>query len=125
MKAEYVENSTNGAFIRLFDFSQGEVKELKLLLESLVKGKIPSLALHEHCKINPADNIHLTFVVDEQNKGIYRQGEEFISASSKDALSNIIELLGSFSLHAFETKGHQWLDETSKISLLISRERPA
>jgi hypothetical protein len=122
MKIEYVDNSTNGAFLRLFDFSQAEANELKNLLQDLADGKVDQVPVHEHCKVNPNDNAHLTFQKDGTNKGIHRQGSEFICSSSNDGLYNIIELLDSFALHAIEhtNKGFQWMDETSDISLLIS-----
>ena len=118
MKIEYLEDSQDGPLVRLFDFSTTEVTEFKRLVDKLVRGKVPSVVLHEHCNINPRDNCHLTFVTSKENKGIQRKGEEFECALTPSSLSSISELISSFAFHPAE--GYEWLDETSNIALLIS-----
>ena len=121
MKVEFLEKSQDGPLIRLFDFNEKEAAELKYLLDQLVDGKIKSLALHEHCNIDPKDNCHLTFLPQEKDKGVRRRGEEFECVLTKSSLSSVSELVGSFAFAPAE--GYEWLDETSGISLLISPER--
>lgn len=121
MKVEYLKSSQDGPLIRLFDFSEREVREFKYLLDKLVKGEIEFLALHEHCNINPKDNCRLTFLPANKDKGIQPKGEDFECVLTKSSLSSISELVGSFAFSPAE--GYEWLDETSNISLLISPDK--
>jgi hypothetical protein len=121
MKVEYLKESQDGALVRLFDFNEREVAELKHLLDQLVDGKIRSLALHEHCNINSQGSCHLTFLPAEKDKGIQRKGSGFECVLTKSSLSSVSELVGSFAFAPAE--GYEWLDETSDISLLISPEK--
>ncbi len=123
MKIEYAESPANGSLIRLFDFSNDEVLELKDMLDKLVQGEIKSLPLHEHCHVNPDDNSHLTFVLGNTDQGITRKDSEFICTLTPAGLSKMIEPVESFALHPVEFKGYEWLDESSNISLVISPSR--
>jgi hypothetical protein len=121
MKIEYLEDSPDGSLVRLFDFNEKEVTELKNLLDQLVDGKIKFFALHDHCNVNPQDNCHLTFLPADKDKGVQLNGSEFECALTKSSLSSVSELVGSFAFSPAE--GYEWLDETSNISLLISPEK--
>ncbi len=121
MKVEFLENSHDGPLIRLYDFSNDEVTELKRLLDKLVEGGIDALPLHEHCNINPRDSCHLTFVSADEDKGIERKGAEFECTLTISSLGIISELVGSFAFAPEE--GYEWLDETSPIALLISPDK--
>lgn len=121
MKIEYMEESQDGPVIRLFDFSPAEVTELKKLLDKMAKGEIKTLSVHEHCNINPDDNCHLTFVSSNEDKGVEPQGDGFACTLTPSSFSGMSELVGSFAFHPSE--GYEWLDETGRISLLISLDR--
>ena len=122
MKIEFVKDSSNGPFIRLFDFSNAEVLEVKKLVDQLAKGTIESLDVHKHANINPIDNCHLTLKIGNESKGISSLGgqNDFVCELNKAGFENMSGLLASFALHPVEKEGFQWLDETSEISLLIS-----
>ena len=77
MKVEYLKESQDGQVVRLFDFNEKEVRELKSSLDQLVNGEISSFPLHEHCNINPQDNCHLTFLPASEDIGIERKGTDF------------------------------------------------
>jgi hypothetical protein len=70
--------------------------------------------------MDPPEDICLTFYLGNQNEGITRTPEGFKCVLTKEAYSNMIELISSFGLHAIESKGFEWLNESSKLPLLIS-----
>jgi hypothetical protein len=122
MKIEYRKDTSNGPLIRLFDFSNGEILEVKQLLDQMTEGRVEVLPLHEHAHVNPLDNCHLTLRVGNSDQGILYKPDQsqFECVLTRSKFENMSQLLESFALHPVEKEGYEWLDETSDIALLIS-----
>jgi hypothetical protein len=121
MRIEYLENTSNGNVIHLFDFSNDEIMEIKKLIDQLAQGEIDSVAMHEHALVDSTDNVHLTLQLGE-DEGVHfdERSKQFICVLTPDSYENMSELIVSFAEHSLEMEGFEWLDETSDISLLIS-----
>jgi hypothetical protein len=122
MKLEYLENTTNGNFLHMLDFSNDEVMEIKKLIDQMTRGRINEVVVHEHALINPIDNAHLVLKMGPRDEGIHydQENKEFVCVLTKSSYENMSQLIVSFAEHALEMEGFEWLDETSDISLLIS-----
>lgn len=123
MKIEYIEETSgHKPFIRLYDFSNSEVLEIKKLIDRLIDGEVNEVPVHEHANINPIDNCRLRLRAGEENVGIryLPQHKEFECVLTRPFYENMSQLINSFAEHSVEMQGFEWLDETSDISLLIS-----
>jgi hypothetical protein len=121
VKIEYLpEGSPECPLIRLYDFGQSEVKQLRELMKSLATGDRENVVLHNEACVESVGGCSLNLQRGNQNQGI-RQSQtlRFECVLSSDGWSNAEGLLEPFS--ESNTTGFQWLTNDGRVALLISR----
>jgi hypothetical protein len=98
--------------------------EAKQLFNSVVKlrqGMDQSIAAHRLPGVEAVDNIKLYFKLGAGDLGVQSMDghNRFQCVLSKDSWSQVSELIMPF-CEPLECVSHQWIDETSGISLLIT-----
>ena len=122
MKLEYLsDGSPDCPLIRLYDFDQSEVRQLRQLVQSLVTGECQDIALHDETWVEPVASCCLNFRLGTRNQGVRQvQPLRFECVLNPDGWSNLEGLLEPFS--ESNTGGFQWLIHDGRIDLLISRD---
>jgi hypothetical protein len=121
MKMEFLaEASPDCPLIRLYDFQTRDALELKNLFDSLADGTRTAIALHEQSFIEPIDGCRLNLRVGIRDTGIVQTGPfTFEGRLTPARWSDVAGLSEPFCVSA-EPNRFQWLNEDSKISLLLS-----
>jgi hypothetical protein len=120
MKLEFLkEGSQHSPLIRLYEFDQAEVAELRRLVQSLVAGSLQSVRLDNQAWVTPIGGCRLLLKLNTWDEGIRNIGPlEFECLLTADRWSNVEGLLEPFG--KANVMGHQWLSEIGTVSLLIS-----
>ncbi len=106
--------------IRLYEFNQSEVRQLRQLVKSMVSGGLQDVALQNEVWVEPVGGCCLSLRRGNRDQGI-RQSRtlQFECVLSPDGWSNVEGLLEPFSQS--QTFGFQWLTHDAGVALLISR----
>jgi hypothetical protein len=117
MKLEYL---PAGPLIRLYEFNQAEVRQLRHLVRSLVAGDRQSVALQNEVWVEPVGRCCLTLQRGKRDQGV-RQVEplNFECVLSSDGWWNVEGLLDPFCDSS--PPGFQWLTHDGRLPLLISQ----
>lgn len=119
MKLEYLsEGSADCPLIRIYDFNTSEARELHDVLIDLAKGKMIQVVLQDLPFIVSVQGCSLTLSANETNIGISLSSDlDFECQLTNESWMVVADLAAPF---LNDTNGYQWLDETGKISLLLS-----
>lgn len=123
MKVEFVaEGGPDCPLIRLYAFDQSEVLRLKDLVIALAVGAKAKIFLHEQPWIHPVDGCSLELSLGRRDQGVKQVGpSRFECVLTTEKWADVAFLLEPFCAEE-HPKGYQWLDESGKISLLISQK---
>jgi hypothetical protein len=121
MKLEFLaDGSPDCPLIRLYAFDQSEVLRLKDLIRALGSGTTTNISLHEQPWIAPVDGCKLEMSLGKRDQGVKQVGlSRFECVLSEAGWAGVAFLLEPFCAEEHPT-GYQWLDESGKVSLLIS-----
>ncbi len=125
MKIEYIkEASLDCPLIRIFGNEPDRVQELNIVLKKLAEGKVNEIALRQLMGFECIDSCTLTARLVNQNLGVVKikkDSNDFEWSLNKNAWLNVVGFLKPFCLPD-SGNSFQWVDETSDISVLISRD---
>jgi hypothetical protein len=122
VKLEYIHGgSKDRPLIRLYEFSTAEIASLRALLQSLARGSLTSVALHELEGVKAIRSCQVTLRLGRRDEGMRAdKTDHFECVLTSMKWDNIMGLLEPFSQS--NSTGFQWLDTGGPISLLISRD---
>ena len=117
MKVELIEEGSSDApLIRIYGDEPESIAKLISLIDSL-EG---SIELTADSKFPPINNCRLVFILSNISKGLVQTStNNFELALNHEDWSHIKELITP--LANPDSQGYQWLDETNKVALLVSR----
>lgn len=120
MKLEFLkEGSQHCPLIRLYEFDQAEVAELRWLVRSLAAGSIQSVRLDNQAWVTAIHGCRLVLKRNTWDEGIRNVGHlKFECLLTADRWRNVEGLLERFCEPA--VIGYQWLSESGPVRLLIS-----
>lgn len=98
-------------------------EELYLMLLNLATDYITLLEIHGLTFISPIDGCRLTAQVAEKDYGIVlleNTKNHFTWKLTRQTWKDVLDYLFHFTRPNHEGQGHQWLNETSDISVVIS-----
>jgi hypothetical protein len=119
MKIEYIDKGSEDCpLIMISDTTPEECKILQRECYRLSKRELKEIEIHKLKGCIAVNKCQLLAKVGEQNKGIIQTGHNIFQIILEDIWwDNVAGLIEPF---CKESSGFQWLDETSKISLLLS-----
>jgi|SRR5215470_1902320 len=122
MRLEYLHSGPNeSGLIRLYDFAQEEVCELRKIARELASGALERLALQSENWVVPVGGCGLSLQRGDRDFGIREVGPlSFECKLSELGWDNVEGLLEPFC--ALPTVGFQWLTTQGKTPLLISHD---
>ncbi len=100
-----------------------EAEELYSMLLNVATDYVTLLEIHGLPFICPVDGCRLTAQVSDQDFGVVlleNTKNHFTWKLTRQTWKEVLDLLFFFTRPIYGTHGHQWLDETSDISVLIS-----
>jgi len=120
MRLEYLQSDPNeSGLIRLYDFAQEEVCELRKIAHELASGAPARIALQSEKWVVPVDGCGLSLRRGDRDCGVRRVGPlSFECELSTLGWNNVEGLLEPFCTQP--TVGFQWLTTQGKTPLLIS-----
>jgi hypothetical protein len=119
MKLEYLADASP-PLIRLSEFNQAEVRQLKELVRSLVSGTRQSVSLQTEAWAQSIEGCCLDLRLGNRDRGIRQVSPlNFECILTSDGWSNVEGLLDPFC--ESEVAGYQWLTHDGRVPLLISR----
>jgi hypothetical protein len=121
MRLEFLaQGSTDCPLIRLYEFNQAEVRQLRQLVRSLIAGDRQSVALQDEMWAEPVGGCCLSLRLGNRDWGI-RQVEHlnFECVLTSDGWWNVEGLLDPFC--DSNPAGFQWLTHDGRVALLISQ----
>jgi len=119
MKLEYLADASP-PLIRLYEFNQAEVRQLRELVSSLVAGTRQSVALQSEAWAKSIDGCCLNLRLGNRDRGILPVSDlNFECTLTSDGWSNVEGLLDPFC--ESEIAGYQWLTHDGRVPLLISQ----
>jgi hypothetical protein len=118
MQMDYLaDGSVDCPLLRIFDFTSLEVTTLIVGIEGLADGSVPEILLES---AHSADAIALVFRLGKRNDGITQVSAlRFECTGTKERYLDMVGLLEPF-VELTNLGTHQWLNEDSDISLLIT-----
>ncbi|HTZ72715.1 MAG TPA: hypothetical protein VMB47_02245 [Candidatus Aquilonibacter sp.] len=121
MKLEYLaDGSPECPLIRLYDFNQSEVQQLKHFVKLLVNGERQHVALQNEVWVNPVADCSLILRRGTRNEGVRLiRGLEFECVMNSNGWNNVEGLLEPFCEGS--ASGFQWLSDGGRVALLISQ----
>lgn len=121
MKVEYLANElTDRPLIRLYEFNQTEVRQLRQFVRSLVAGDRERVALQNEAWAEPVGGCCLSLRRSDRDQGVRQMAPlQFECLLTSDGWSNVEGLLDPFV--DSNTAGFQWLTHDGTVSLLISQ----
>jgi hypothetical protein len=122
MKLEHLpDGSPDCPLIRLYDFDPSEASTLRTSVAHLGSGSSDSVAVHDLPFVTSVDGCQLVLVVAGRDQGVVKAGtpSQFVCVLTRASWKSVVELMEPF-CGPEDSKGYQWLDETSDISLLLS-----
>jgi len=123
LKLEYLEDGDNLCpLIRLYDFRHLDAIKFRNVVNKLASGMSDNIKLHDMPFINSVNHCQLTLKRRIDNdQGIYKNIgiSDFSCSLTKDSWSWLEELVNPF-CKSDSSNGHQWLTESSDITLLLS-----
>ncbi len=125
MKLEFLpEGSADCPLIRLYAFDRAAVLQFNDLVISLATGASTHASLHKQAWIEPVRDCELKLLLGKHDRGVSQTGPlTFECHLSKDGWNDVVGLLKPFCKSDYSearSETYQWLNETGKISLLIS-----
>jgi len=119
MKLEYLADASP-PLIRLYEFNQAEVQQLRECVGSLGAGTRQNVPLHKEAWTKSIDGCSLNLRLGNRDRGIRRVSLlNFECTLTSDGWSNVEGLLDPFC--ESEIAGYQWLTHDGRIPLLISQ----
>jgi hypothetical protein len=122
MKLDFLADATDyGDIIRLYDFTQSEVKRLRDLIQSLESGDLEQVELHSLPFVSPVDGCRLTLKRRSWDQAVIRLGSEksFECSFTEKSWGAVADLVEPFEANG---AGHQWLSGTpGEAALLLSQ----
>jgi hypothetical protein len=121
MKLEYLEDGPNNSgLIRLYEYSQAEVHEVRKFVGELATGGRERIALDSENWVVPVGDCRLSLRRGSRDAGVRQLGpSNFECVLSAHVWNNVEGLLEP--LCDSKATGFQWLSSQGKISLLISQ----
>jgi len=121
MKIEFLkEGSTDCPLLRIYGNEPSSAAHLATAFRQLAKRQTQTIAIHELPDFQPVDECRLFARINSEDKGVHQvDGSTFECLLMPETWENLAELTDPF-VERHEGGRHQWLDETSEISLLIS-----
>ncbi len=121
MKIEYLkEGSEDCPLIRIYGDDAGAIKLLMDNLVFLISGEITKKIINDIDGFSGINECKVAFVIDPMSKGILQIKDNYFECIlTKNDWENVYDLLEPLS--KISEAGYQWLDETSNISLLVTR----
>lgn len=122
MKLEYLPlGSDDCPLLRIYDFDSAGACRLKTIFSKLAAGSSEPIALHKLPDVDRIDGCELTVCVVQKDEGVISAPKPplFECRLTQETWKQVAELTEPFCEDA-QPRTHQWLDETSKISLLLS-----
>ena len=121
MKIEFLkEGSTDCPLLRIFGNEPSSAAQLAAAFRHLAKRQTEEIAIHELPDFHSVEGCRLYAKVNPEDKGVCQtDNSTFECLLMAETWEKVAELVGPFS-EQLEGNRHQWLNETSEISLLIS-----
>ena len=120
MKLEYLAQLDDRPLIRLYAFSEAEVRQLRQLVTSLVSGDTQDVHLENEVWAEPVGGCRLSLRLGKRDRGIREISQlNFECILTPIGWSNVEGLLEPFCECA--GGGYQWLTDHGSVSLLISQ----
>lgn len=120
MKLEYLADASP-PLIRLYEFNQAEVRQLRELVSSLVSGTRQSISLQTEAWAQSINGCRLDLRLGNRDRGIRQVSPlNFECILTSDGWSNVGFLLDPFCESKFA--GYQWLTHDGRVPLLISQD---
>jgi hypothetical protein len=121
MKIEFLKDgSIDCPLIRIFGNEPASAAQLASAFRRLAKRKTDVIAIHEMPGFQPIGGCKLFVRINSEDKGVQSLNTStFECLLTSDSWGRVAELVDPFT-EQLEGDRHQWLDETSEISLLIS-----
>jgi len=126
MKIEYIpDGSSDCPLIILYGYEPDVTSRLRGAVLALAEGKVKSVSIHEIDGFDPVDALRLTAIASKRSHGVLPgdADNDFRWELTPTWWSNVEGLLSPFCTTDEWRNGHQWLDETSNISVLVSAGR--
>lgn len=120
MKLEFLaEGSPDCPLIRLYDFTQGDARQLRQIFYSLADGSLKTAMLGDVSFIETVRGCRLKLLVGRRDRGIHSTASNaFECMLTKLGWDNVGGLTDTFCQS--DSKGFQWLTQHGPIRLLIS-----
>ena len=122
MKTEFLpDGSPDCPLLRLYDFDTAQACHLQRLVSDLAAGAVNEVSLQQFLAVEAIAGCCLTLQVGAEDQGIMRdtQSGAFICRLRRSSWERVGELISPFCGQDL-AEGFQWLDETSRISWLLS-----
>ena len=121
MKLEFLASGARACpLIRLYAFNRAEAQKLRELVKSLSSASRQSVSLDEENWIEPVDGCRLVLRLGSRDEGTHEVGPlSFECLLNSSGWNNMEGLLDPFC--ESDPVGFQWLTNTGKVSLLLSR----
>lgn len=121
MRIEFLkEGSTDCPLLRIFGNEPYSAAKLAAAFRQLAKRETDTIAIHELPDFQPVEGCNLFARINSEDKGVRQvDRSSFECLLIPETWERIAELVDPFT-EKLEGNRHQWLDETSEISLLIS-----
>ena len=122
MRLEYLPHGgADCPLVRLYDFDTSEAAQLREVAYRLSNWSVDTIPIHDLPFVEPVDSCRLTARVTKRNHGVsvLLAPSTLVCALSQCSWDNVAGLIEPFCIPGAE-HGHQWLDESSDISLLLS-----
>jgi hypothetical protein len=122
MKIEFLKDGARDCpLIRLYEFTEDDVRRLRQIALRLAKGRNEVVALHEEPGVVPIGGCQLTLHRAEQDRGVFQIALlKFEWVCAKSGWLTVAGLIRPFSRS--NIGGWQWLCKTGKIAILFSRD---
>ena len=123
MKLEYLsDGSPECPLVRIYDFDSVAAEFLRRHIVGLTEGSLTVVAVHEFSTVQPIGGCQLLFKINDVDRGVIQLGTttEFECLLTRTSWRQVAGLMEPFCTPVGHPGSHQWLDETSDISLLFS-----
>jgi hypothetical protein len=123
MKLEFLaDGSPDCPLIRLYGFDRAGAVQLREIFKCLAAGARQSVPIHQESGMEPIEGCRLDLRLGKSDVGIVQSAHlRFECILTAEAWSDMAFLVDPF-CESEEMPGYQWLNESGKTSLLLSRD---
>ena len=120
----FAEGSADAPLVLIYGYDIPSARELFHAIRSLRDGREDSISVHTLPGYSGIQNLELIFQLKEKDEGVVLFGNlQFACGLTSDGWDNVEARLAPFCDRYASPGSFQWLDTSSKISLLFSTDR--